>query len=185
MQRNNLILLKTKRLFLRNLRKEDSISIKKNITKEVIKWLPSIPWPYTLDNANDYIKESIRNFKKGKAYDFGIIFNKKLIGTISLYEIDRINQRAGLAYLLNRKYWNRGIMSEAVERVLLFGFNELNLKKIFTKVIAENKKSLKLLSKFKFNVDGINPKHHYLRGKFYDEIILSLLKEKYEKTKKC
>ncbi|MEM4330691.1 MAG: GNAT family N-acetyltransferase [Candidatus Pacearchaeota archaeon] len=108
MQRNNLILLKTKRLFLRNLRKEDSLSIKRNITKEVIRWLPSIPWPYALNNANDYIKESIRNFKKGKAYDFGIIFNKKLIGTISLYEIDRINRRAGLAYLLNREYWNRG-----------------------------------------------------------------------------
>lgn len=64
MQRNNLILLKTKRLFLRNLRKEDSLSMKRNITKEVIRWLPSIPWPYTLNNANDYIKDLFVILKK-------------------------------------------------------------------------------------------------------------------------
>lgn len=74
-------------------------------------------------------------------------------------------------------------MTEAVERIICFGFNELNLKKIYTRVIPGNKKSLKLLSKFKFNVDGINRKHYFLRGKFCDELILSLLKEEYEKTK--
>jgi len=174
------MIIKTKRLLLRNLRIEDARYIKRNISKEVIKWLPEIPWPYTFSDAKEYIKNSLFNFKNKTSYDFCILFNDKLIGTISLSEVNFKHKRARLSYLLNRNYWGKGIMTEAVLAILFFCFNKLKLQKIYTGVIQENLRSLRLLKKLKFKKEGINRRHFLINNKFYDEIILGLLKDEFQ-----
>ena len=40
------------------------------------------------------------------------------------------NKEAMMGYILNRKYWNQGYMSEAARRVVAFGFEQLGLHRI-------------------------------------------------------
>ncbi len=168
--------LKTRRLLLRTLKECDAEAIKENITEEVKKWLPEIPWPYTLDHAREYICNSISHLERGTAYNFGIVFENKLIGTISLYNIDKKEKKARLGYLLNKNYWGMGIMREAVEKVIEFGFMELNLEEIYTGVILENKPSYNLLKKIGFREKKTNFQRFLIEGKYHDEVILSLSK---------
>jgi ribosomal-protein-alanine N-acetyltransferase len=177
------MIIRTEKLILKNLKMKDAAFIKKNISKKVIKWLPDIPWPYTLADARKYIRTCLINLKNKKSYDFGIWFKNDLIGTVSLYEVNLKHKRARLGYLLNRRYWGKGFMTEAVLAILYFGFYILHLKKIYTGVVSGNQRSLKLLKRLKFKKDGINRKHFIIRKRFYDEIILSLLKDEFPKHK--
>ncbi|MDI6738243.1 MAG: GNAT family protein [Nanoarchaeota archaeon] len=173
----------TDKTILRTLKKSDAPQICGNISKEVVRWLPDIPYPYKIKDANLYIKRAIVNLENKNGYGFGILFGGKIVGTVSLMEVDK-HKKARLAYLLNKDYWKKGIMTEAVKLVILFGFQKLKLNKIYTGVIPENKDSYYLLKKLKFKEDGKNRKHLFIRGRFYDEIIMSLLKSEYDKVRK-
>jgi [ribosomal protein S5]-alanine N-acetyltransferase len=166
--------IKTTRLTLRKLQDSDNADLKNNISREVIRWLPSIPFPYDLDCAKEYINYSKKNFKNKKAFDFGIIFKEKLIGTISLSKINFKLKEARLSYLLNKKFWSMGIMSEAVGCILKYGFEHLKLNRIYTGIILENKASYKILIKYRFKKVGINRNYYFIRKMYYDEIIMAL-----------
>ncbi len=171
--------IRTARLTLRKLQDSDDTDLKNNISKEVVKWLPDIPFPYNLDCAKKYIACSKEDFKSQKTFDFGIIFEGKLIGTISLSKIDSKLKEARLAYLLNKKFWGRGIMSEAVEHILRYGFEHLKLNRIYTGIILENKSSYKILIKYGLEKIKVNRKHYFIKGKYYDETIMELYSKDY------
>jgi len=174
--------IRTTRLTLRKLQDSDDTDLKNNISKEVVRWLPDIPFPYSLDCVKKYIARSKEDFKNKKALDFGIIFEGRLIGTISLSKIDFKLKEARLAYLLNKNFWGMGIVSEAIEHVLKYGFEHLKLNRIYTGIILENKASYKILIKYRFKKVGITQNHHFIRGKHYDEIIMALYSKNYKVT---
>ena len=176
-----ILLCKNKKIILKSLNEKDCEKIKKNISLEVIKWLPTIPWPYTIEDAKTYLKKCLEGYKTKKEFNFGIIFEKELVGTISLYKIDFRHKRARLGFLLNKKYWGKNIMFQCVGILLNFAFKKLNLNKVYTGVIKENYRSYRLLKKVGFKEDGLNRKHYNIKGKFYDEIVMSILKNEFEK----
>ena len=171
-----MVIIRSKRIILRKLKKDDYQDIYQNISKDVVRWLPNIHFPYSIDDAKSYIKLSVNNFRKKRTFDFGIIFERRVIGTISLENIDK-HRKARLSYLLNKNYWNKGIITEAINKILEFGFKKIQLNKIFTSAVVENKISIHVLKKFGFKKEGVNRKHYLIRKKYYDEVILSLLKE--------
>ena len=167
-------LLYSENLELRFLRKSDIEDVRKNITARTVRWFDNIPFPYTLDDARKYIENSIINIKNKSSYDFGIIFEGSLVGTISLNDIDWKKRDARIAYLLSENFWGKRIMSEAVECVLEYGFGEMNLSRIYTGVIMENVASYRILEKFGFRKESINKDKYFIRGKYYDEIVFGL-----------
>ncbi|MDQ0477518.1 GNAT family N-acetyltransferase [Chryseobacterium sp. MDT2-18] len=74
----------------------------------------------------------------------------KLIGTICLWNFSKDKSTAELGYELLPNYQGKGIMSEAVNCILDYGFNDLNLKKIEAFTNKNNLDSIKLLEKTKF-----------------------------------
>ena len=176
-----MILSLSDNLFLRTLNDDDKYDILDNISEEVIEWLPDFPWPYTIKDAEDYIDNSIINLNNGTAYDFGIVFKNKIVGTISLYDLDKQKNVGRLAYLLNKEYWGRKIISKSIRRTLEFGFNALGLKVIFTGIISENKASEKVLLKNSFIKKRINKHKVFIKSKYYDEIIYELSLERFTK----
>lgn len=56
--------------------------------------------------------------------------NNRLIGSIDVVRLDKVNETAEIGYVLNSAYHNQGIMSEAFKGVINYLFNEVNLKEI-------------------------------------------------------
>ncbi len=73
--------------------------------------------------------------------------NDKLIGSIGLSSMD---DGMELGYVLNRDYWNRGIMTEAIELIISYCFDELKLSKIYSGYYTDNLISKRLNKKFGF-----------------------------------
>ncbi|SEK25191.1 GNAT family N-acetyltransferase [Paenibacillus sp. OK003] len=66
-----------------------------------------------------------------------------------------------IGYKLTPEYWHQGIMTEVVEKVIEYGFNNLGLNRIEAFVEPENVGSRKVLEKIGFREEGI------LKGNYY------------------
>ena len=133
----------------------------------------NFPYPYTLSNAENFIekmKSSNENFV------FGIFYKKELAGAIGLHRMDDINRfTVELGYWLGEPFWNKGITSIAVKKMIEFGFKNLDINRIFASTLETNIASQKVLLKNNFIFEGISRKSAYKDGVFLDEHRFSLL----------
>ena len=98
------------------------------------------PKPHkNVKEAEDFIEKSSRGIENGENINWGIILcgETDIIGSICLWNFSVDRKKAELGYDLNPKYQNRGIMSEALNRVLNFGFLDLNLKGKVANITSE------------------------------------------------
>ncbi len=81
---------------------------------------------------------------------------KELIGEISLHLNQSLNQ-SEVGYWVGEEFWKQGIATEALGRILQFGFEELALQQIFATHRKENHASEKVLAKNGMKKGGILP----------------------------
>ena len=70
-------------------------------------------------------------------------------------------------------------MTEAVEAMIKFGFEDYGLNRIVAKVIKGNVGSIKVLQKLGFVQEGILRENLYKNGQFHDVMLFSVLKSEY------
>ena len=145
----------TERLILRTLTEQDSqdiFEIRSN--PEINKFLQRNP-PKNSFEALEFILNIKRNSANNEIVFWGISLqnNPKLIGTICLWKFSEDRKTAELGYELLPEYQGKGMMSEAVNFVLKFGFKDLNLDKIEAFTNRNNLNSIKLLENLKFIFD--------------------------------
>lgn len=68
------------------------------------------------------------------------------------------SNRAILGYDLARKYWGKGIASEAVREIIRFGYEKMELNRIEAETIEDNHESRSMLEKPGFVLEGIRLK---------------------------
>lgn len=169
------------RIILRPLRNTDALSISKHANDLDVARYTLLPHPYRLKDATGFIGITKKNRQKKKAVELGIESKetKEIIGMISLMNIDWKNKNAELGYWLGKRYWNKGIMKEAVRLLLQFGFKKLKLEKIYAKVLHPNIASAKVLEKSGFVSEGRLRKATLRRGKWYDDLYYGILKTEF------
>ena len=104
-------------------------------------------------DAIKFIKELNEYLETNKSITWGITLlnDPKIIGTICLWNFSQNNKTAEVGYDLNPAFQRKGIMSEALNSIIDFGFNELKLDKIEAFTHYENEDSKKLLEKYGFH----------------------------------
>ncbi len=109
--------------------------------------------------------------------------NNKMIGTCNFGAFNTENKYATIGYALNRKYWNKGIMTEAVQNLIKVGFEYLKLKRISVTVKPNNAKSKKVIEKCGFTPEGIQYNTFFVKNKTEDILIYAITKNSYFKNK--
>jgi ribosomal-protein-alanine N-acetyltransferase len=64
-----------------------------------------------------------------------------MVGTCGFTSFNCSSDSAEVGYVLNPEYWGKGIATEALTKVLEFGFDQLKLHRIEAKFIKENERS--------------------------------------------
>jgi len=120
--------------------------------KEVSKQLEGYDYPLTIKKAEKVLQDIISKNKAGNYYELAIIFNKNFVGTIVLEKPSKNKKVFTLGYAIGRRYWNKGITTEAIKKMINFGFNSLKLNKIVADNDEDNPASGRVLEKngFKF-----------------------------------
>ena len=114
---------------------------------------------------------------KGDGITWGISLKDKpgLIGTIGLWRIVKEHYRAEIGYLLHPAWQRRGLMQEAIVKVLDYGFSVIHLHSVEANVNPKNEASIRLLEKNHFVREAYFKENYYYNGVFKDSLIYSLL----------
>ena len=143
-------ILKTQRLLLRKLNTSDAeaiLSLRSN--DEVMKYIPR-PYLKTKEDALELIAMFDDKIENSIGINWGISFlnePEKIIGIIGYYRMKPEHYRAEVGYMLFPEYNGKGIVSEALQKVVEYGFNEMKLHSIEAILDPENLASEKVLLK--------------------------------------
>jgi ribosomal-protein-alanine N-acetyltransferase len=148
--------LSTERLLLRELRLEDAEEIFRLRSDENVNAFLDRQKAVTIDDARDFIEKisvfSARN--EGIFWAITLIGETKLIGAIVFWNIEWENNKAEIGYELLPEYQGKGIMTEALKKVIEFGFGKLKFTTIMADPKEKNEKSIKLLETLGFVLNG-------------------------------
>jgi RimJ/RimL family protein N-acetyltransferase len=114
---------------------------------------------------------------------FAIVVNEidKLIGNVGLHNINWISRTAELGILIGDKfYWGQGYGKEAIELILDYAFNMLNLHSVYLKVYGYNTNAIKCYEKVGFKYAGRLREAIEVAGERYDVIYMDILKDEFE-----
>ena len=113
-----------------------------------------------------------------------VLQNLKLLGHCGLYYIDWIHRFGEFGiYIGDDDFRSGGYGSDALRTLIGYGFNDLNLNKIWCEVY-DNNDALKVYEHIGFVYEGKMRQNYFNEGKYWDAHILSMLKEEYEKKYK-
>jgi len=116
--------------------------------------------------------------------NFAIIINEGNvhIGSIGFLHLNHRKQNAELGIVIGEKtQWNKGYGGEAIGMLLDFGFNELNLHRIYLRVDASNIRGIRCYQRCGFMEEGRLRNTIYQQGHFEDQLIMSILRPEYQR----
>ena len=106
------------------------------------------------------------------------------IGTTGLYSVNWIMRTAEFrVFLGNKTFWNRGIGTESTKLMVVYGFEKMNLNRIWLGVNTENIGGVHAYEKAGFAKEGILRQEQYRNFRYYDVIRMSILRCEYEKIR--
>ncbi|MBI3334974.1 MAG: GNAT family N-acetyltransferase [Candidatus Portnoybacteria bacterium] len=171
-----------RKLKIRKLKFSDAGDIYEHIReREISKWTIHIPYPYELKDAIKFIRKSLYKMRKKKGYNFAIALKEtnRMIGGVGLNRIDGKNEHAELGYWIGKKYWGKGLMTEAVRLILEFGFGELKLHRIHANVFEENIASKRVLEKCGFTLEGMEREIEFRYDRWHNVLLYGILAPEY------
>lgn len=113
---------------------------------------------------------------------FAIEYENSFVGLVTLTDIDWKNRKAesGIRLTLNAPK-QKGIATDALNTMLKYAFQELNLERIYATVLEHNVASKKLHDKCGYVVEGTLRNSIYKRGSYHNVYVMGLLKEDFLK----
>lgn len=142
----------------------------------------NIPHPYERAAAEGWIKATKEGMEAGEQYTLAIRqpTDEALLGAVGLTLVPR-HARAALGYWLARPFWGQGYMTEAVGEMIRFGFEELDLNKIYATHLIENPASGRVMQKNHMIKEG-ELLEHYQKGDQYRSVFqYRILRSEYER----
>ncbi len=134
----------------------------------------SFPHPYTLQDAQTWIM--IANATQ-PVTNFALEVKGEAVGGIGLIiQPDVYCKSAEVGYWLSEKYWNQGIITEALQAITHYGFHTLELERIYAGVFEWNLKSARVLEKAGYKLEGRLYKSVLKDGKLIDSLLYAQVK---------
>ena len=149
--------LETDRLILRPFTLNDTQAMYQNwaTDHEVTKYLTWKPHD-SIEVTKQYIEYIMEQYDNLFTYDWGIEVkeNHELIGTIGTVKIDPEVESVHIGYCLGKKWWNQGYMTEAMEAVIGYLFEEVEVNRIDARYDIRNIASGKVMKACGMNYEG-------------------------------
>lgn len=130
------------------------------------------PHPFTEEKGVQFIKKV--NSEKPH-HVLAIDLNGELIGAIGVHpQSDVYRKNAEMGYWLAESYWGKGYISQAIPKMVKYGFEHFDFTRIFARPYGHNIASQKALEKSGFKLEARLEKTFFKNGKFEDEMIYAV-----------
>lgn len=167
--------LRTERLLLRPFRFGDVDDIV--VMGGFPRWDLSGPMPYTQSHAEELVAQTdLASWRTNPR--FAIVMEDKVIGSVSL-AIKWENETAEIGFSLDKKYWGKGITTEAVRAVVSWAFRGLGLAKVSSHADIRNVRSWRLMTKVGMVREGVFRREEVIRGVRTSIVWYAILREEW------
>jgi [ribosomal protein S5]-alanine N-acetyltransferase len=161
-------------VILRPWQADDLDSLVKNANNpDVAKFMMNkFPSPYTEEDGKNFIAfASAPEIPLIKA----IVVDEKAVGGIGLnLKEDIMCKNAEMGYWLGEDYWGKGIMSSVIMKMVLHGFENFDINRIFARPFGTNIGSQRVLEKAGFTFEGKFEKTIFKNGEYLDELFYAI-----------
>ncbi|WP_367568992.1 GNAT family N-acetyltransferase [Lacrimispora sp.] len=146
------------------------------------KWLNDLSVTEKLGTSHNMVsvsgeQEWIKENSQGTQFAIIKAENDELIGNCGFNSVDQIHQCGEVGIFIgDEKNQNNGYGSEAMGLLVDFGFNYLNLNNIMLKVFSFNENAVNCYKKAGFKEIGRRRQAYYLKGKYYDQIFMDIIR---------
>jgi [ribosomal protein S5]-alanine N-acetyltransferase len=169
--------LETPRLRLRRFTLDDADDVWEYTSDpEVTRYL-ILETHRTRQESRELLKKAIEAYECAESLMFAVEYKpeRKVVGGCAMRNWERASGRVEIAFALARRYWQQGIMTEALNALLDSAFRRMDLNRIEAHTMPANAASRRLLEKLGFRCEGIMRQHEYFKGAYQDLALYSLL----------
>jgi len=133
----------------------------------------------SIADSAGFINFVLSRYERGESGDWGIVLksNGKFIGTCGFVTLNLQHLCGEIGYVLSRRYWNQGLATEAVRRLIRFGFDEMGLNRIEAMHMVENLASGRVMQKAGMTYEGLLRQKVYAKGRFHDVCEYAILRQ--------
>lgn len=169
--------LRTPRLALRFLNASDAEALFAIYSDPaVMRYWSTGPWT-TLEQAATSIRDAQRDYRDGGALRLGVEITGEpgIVGTCTLFGLNRTSRRAEIGYALAQRCWGQGYMHEALGAFLKHAFGPLDLHRIEADIDPRNAPSARALERHGFQREGFLRERWIVNGEISDTALYGLL----------
>lgn len=150
--------LETDRLILRKFTSTDAVAMYRNWASdpEVTKFLTWKTYE-SVEVAKTVINDWKQSYEKEDFYQWAIVLKElgdEPIGSISVVHINERISEMEIGYCIGKKWWNKGVMTEALQAVIDLLFGEVGVNRISARHDANNPSSGKVMKKCNMAYEG-------------------------------
>ena len=165
---------------LRKYREEDAESVflaVRESLNEISPWMPWCHQKYSLEDSRVWSASRDVAWANGLEYDFVITSGVEdlPLGVCGLNHFDNEVRMANMGYWVRTGKTNRGVATSAAILLSRFGFEELELHRIWAMTHPDNARSIRVLERAGFKREGHLRDYYIDRGRFVDRLIYALL----------
>ena len=170
--------LESERLLLREFEPADWPALNAYTSNpEVIKYM--FFGPTTEDETRNHIAECLATAAEEprRIFELAVVLRSEnqLIGTVTLALNPHERRHAAFSYLFHPSYWGQGYATEAMRRLIDFGFAELNLHRVEDACDTRNHASARVMEKLGMRREGHLRETIWKDGEWHDEYLYAVL----------
>ena len=176
--------LETERLILRRFTPEDAEAMFNNWAsdEEVTKYLT---WPAhaNVDVSRKVLDSWLENYEKPDYYNWAIVLKAcgQPIGSMVAVSLDDRIGKAHIGYCMGKRWWHRGIMSEALGAVMEFLFHEVGMLRLEARHDPKNPHSGAVMGKCGMKCEGTLRQSDWNNQGICDACWYAALREEWKK----
>ena len=132
---------------------------------EVVRHLPWGPY-----RSIEEVRAGIRDFfltrpEKGLPAAYAVVWREtgQMIGTCDFHSVDGERNAGGIGFVLNRRWWNRGIITRAAQLLMEMGRSRLGYTLVTLAHVPENSAAARVAEKLGFTETG-RQEHRFMAG---------------------
>jgi len=167
--------LRGRLIFLRPLSLSDAADLDTALRDRHVSRM--LPTRVRREGGRRFVVRAIGEARQGRGPAFAVVplGFPRAVGQVRFIDWSRSERRAEIGYWLRRTHWGKGYGTEAVRLACAYGFREMRLHRIEARVVAGNERSVRVLERSGFRLEGRARKAIPQSGRWVDELHFGLL----------
>ena len=171
----------TERLVLRKMLPKDAEDMheyaQEPLVTNFLLWEPHVSIKFT----QSYLKFIQTQYAAASFFDWAVTLadSGKMIVTCGFASIDTDNDAVEIGYVINPEYWGKGYATEALSRMLSFGFGVLGMHRIYVRIMSGNLASERVAKKCGMRHEATFYSSLFVKGDYRTIKYYAILREEF------